>query len=687
MITKSLLSILTCLALLSPIALRAEEASATRPNIIFFFVDDLGWGDLGSNFQNSKEGKKHRTPELDRMAKEGVRMLRHYCPAPVCAPSRSSLLSGRHQGHATVRDNQFDKALADNHTVGTVLKSAGYRSVLVGKYGLQGRPTAKPPQPAHWPAYPTKRGFDEFFGYVRHRDGHQHYPGNSWPLGDSESHQAPQELWHGEQEISAKLDKCFTPDLFTAYAKKWIIDHRKASPDQPFFMYLAHDTPHGALQVATCPYPEGRGLKGGVQWIGEEGRMINTAIGEIDSYIHPDYRKPEWSNVEQRFASLVRRIDNNLGDLLQLLRDLGIADNTLVVFTSDNGPHSESYIAGESYKPTSFQSYGPMDGMKRDVWEGGIRVPTQAWWPSKIPAGSEDKRPSQFHDWLATFAELAGVPVPALSDGVSLVPQLTGQGKPSDSTVYVEYSVGGATPKYPDFLQDRRGRKHGQMQVLFHGGYKGVRQNIQDPQQDFEIYEVNGDPGERRNLASSSAEFRALNARMKERVLQLRRVESSSKRPYDSLAVPAARIDSDALRPGLQWQVFKGETPWVPAAVKGSADATLYSKTLSPEIPAGATSISHGYLKVPETGDYTFALKSNGKAVIRIHEAVLIDADYGYTGEQRETTIRLAAGHHPITVTITMPADTTPDINLEWSKDGGKEAVAIPAENLFSSAQ
>ncbi|MDB4491777.1 sulfatase-like hydrolase/transferase [bacterium] len=174
--------------------LSAENDLPKRPNILFIFVDDLGWGDLGLNFQNTKKGKKHQTPELDRMAREGVRMLRHYCPAPVCAPSRSSLLSGLPQGHANVRDNQFDKALADNHTLATVLKAANYRTALVGKYGLQGILKESPKDQMTCPAYPTKRGFDEFFGYVQHRDGHQHYPANSWPLGNSKGHRTLQEL-------------------------------------------------------------------------------------------------------------------------------------------------------------------------------------------------------------------------------------------------------------------------------------------------------------------------------------------------------------------------------------------------------------------------------------------------------------------------------------------------------------
>jgi arylsulfatase A-like enzyme len=672
------IAILT-LVFLSPGPSRCEEESA-RPNILFIFVDDLGWGDLGLNFQNDKKGKKFATPELDRMAEDGVRMLRHYCPAPVCAPSRSSLLSGLHQGHANVRDNQFDKALADNHTIGTVLKGAGYRSVLVGKYGLQGKPVDKPPKPPNWPAYPTKRGFEEFFGYVRHADGHQHYPGNKWPLGNSKNHKTPKELWHGDEEISSQLDKCFTVDLFTAYAKKWIVDHRKASPEQPFFMYLAHDTPHGALQVATGPYPDRRGAEGGVQWLGTPGKMINTAEGTIESFIHPDYRQESWTEVEQRFASLVRRIDNSVGDLLKLLRDLGIADNTLVVFTSDNGPHGESYITGQNYNPTSFRSYGPMDGMKRDVWEGGIRVPTLAWWPSSIPAGREDRRPSQFHDWMATFADVAGVPVPALSDGVSLVPNLTGRGTPVDSTVYIEYSVGGATPRFSDFATSRQGRKRGQAQVLFLDGYKGVRANIKDPDQDFEIYDVNNDPGERTNLAGTSDAFKELNQKIKDSVLQLRRVNSSSKRPYDGLALPATDTSELELRNGLQWHLFSGKNPWVPR-LTGNTTEPVGSTTIDTQLPGGTAARCEGYLKVPEDGEYSFHLKTPGKAVVRLHQAILIDADFGYQGEERTTTIQLKKGYHPFAIYVSSN-DTAVEFHLHWTTGGSKSR--IPQNLLFS---
>ncbi|MCK4921219.1 MAG: sulfatase-like hydrolase/transferase, partial [Bacteroidales bacterium] len=459
-------------------------AQPSKPNIVFILVDDMGWGDLGTNFQNEKTGKKHFTPELDALTQEGVRMVSHYCPAPICAPSRASLLLGQHQGHADIRDKQFDKALPDQLTIGSAMQTAGYRTAMIGKYGLQGNGD----NPKNWPAYPTKRGFSEFFGYPDHVGGHMHYPYHHWPIGNMDKHKTPKKLWHQQNEISGQLEGCYTTDLFTAFAKKWIVDHRNTSPEQAFMLMLNYDTPHAALQVATAPYPEGKGLSGGIQWLGKPGEMINTAKGEIDSYIHPDYRNDDWSNVEQRFASMNRRIDNAVGDLIQLLRDLDIDQNTLVVFTSDNGPHKESYIDGEIYAPSSFRSYGPYEGIKGDVWEGGIRVPALAWWPGKIPGGLVDNNISQFHDWLSTFVEIAGLPRPAICDGINLMPQLSGQALSESSTVYIEFADKSVTPSYDDFDIKKRNKKDYQMQAIFLDGYKGIRTDIQSHDQDFEIY-------------------------------------------------------------------------------------------------------------------------------------------------------------------------------------------------------
>lgn len=536
MLVRSLTCFFLCVfASLATQSVHADDAK--KPNIIFILCDDLGWGDIGVFHQNHREtDKKFSTPHLDAMAMSGAQLRNHYCPAPVCAPSRASLLLGQHQGTCPIRDNQFDKALPDRPTIASVLKQAGYTTSIVGKYGLQGdqRYAMKMngTKPSEWPAYPTKRGFDDFFGYVRHVDGHVHYPADRWELGNNETHKSPKELWHNDEEVSGDLTKCYTTDLFTAFAKHWIADHQANSED-PFFMYLAYDTPHAALQVPSCEYPAGMGASGGVQWTGKPGKMISTAVGDIDSYRHPETVGKGWTDVEERFATMVRRIDNGVGDLLQTLKDLGIDQNTLVVLSSDNGPHHESYLASSEYDPTSFQSYGPFDGTKRDTWEGGIRVPTIARWPSSIPAGTIDESPSQFHDWMATFADVAGVAVPDICDGVTLVPTMTGDDSREPSTIYVEYNQNGRTKGYADFSPEKRNQKRGQMQVLHLDGLKGIRTNIQSHDDKFRIYDLKKDPKELNNLADTSDEMRDLEKRMRDRVLQLHKFNASAPRPYD----------------------------------------------------------------------------------------------------------------------------------------------------------
>ena len=216
----------TCAAAVAVVGQAAETKPAPRPNIIFILCDDLGYGDIGVFYQNERAAQHNPgvpffiTPHIDTLARDGVKLQQHYCAAPVCAPSRASLLTGLTQGHANIRDNQFDKALADTHTLGTVLQQAGYATAAVGKWGLQGSAKAggteadEEGSAARWPAYPTKRGFDFYFGYVRHKDGHFHYPKED-----------KREVWENNREVSAGLDLCYTTDLFTARAKKWIADH------------------------------------------------------------------------------------------------------------------------------------------------------------------------------------------------------------------------------------------------------------------------------------------------------------------------------------------------------------------------------------------------------------------------------------------------------------------------------
>jgi uncharacterized sulfatase len=650
-------------------------ASARRPNVVFILCDDLGYGDLGVLYQNSRNGsKKFGTPKLDAMAAQGAQLRAHYTAAPVCAPARASLLTGVHQGHSNVRNNQFDKALENNHTLATVLKEAGYATAIVGKWGLQGGGGS----PAAWPAYPTKRGFDYFYGYVRHGDGHTQYPFHTTvdPDGSGDVVRPPKEVYDQNSMVRDDLAKCYTTDLFTARAKKWIIDHRSASPAQPFFLYLAYSAPHAALQVPTVAYPAGGGVTGGLQWTGSPGAMINTATGTIDSFIHPDYAPLPWTANEKRFATMVRRIDDCVGDLLQTLDDLGIGKETLVVVTSDNGPHHESYF-NAAYGPDSFHSFGPFDGTKRDCWEGGIREPTLAWWPGTIPAGRVSNRPSQFHDWLPTFCEIAETTPPARSDGVSLVSDLTGTGVSKDATVYIEYFNNGSTKDYGAFDQSHRGRTRNEMQVIFHGGFKGVRYNVRAHADPFEIYDLTKDPGETSNLAAGKP---AIQQEMKDRVLRLRRPDSSSASPYDSGFVPGT---SAPVSSGVQWASYQGPFPWVPDFSSLTPVATGTCAGITPAVGPGGEDFGlrfDGYLLIPADGDYTFHLPSSGGSHLRIHEATVIDDDLGRSGAEPSGSIRLRAGLHPFRLSF-RHATGAAAVALEWSGPGIARQ-AVPAANF-----
>lgn len=656
----------------------ADRKTVKKPNIIFILTDDLGYGDLGVLFQNQRkaQGKPfHSTPNLDKMAGEGMLLTRHYVPAPVCAPSRASLLLGLHQGHAGIRNNQFDKALPDNHTLASVLKQAGYATALVGKYGLQG---TEGNSPETWEAYPTKRGFDYFFGYVRHRDGHNHYPAHQAP------DRPPVELYDGNEEISSQLKGCYTTDLFTARAKKYIVDQKTQQPDQPFFLYLAYDTPHAGLQVAATPYPQGGGLNGGVQWKGEPGKFINTATDDVDGYIHPDYSNQDWPEVHKRFGSMVRRIDNSVEDLIQLLKDLEIDEETLIVFSSDNGPHHESYGYGD-YDPTFFESYGNMDGTKRDTWEGGIRVPTIVRWPGVIPSGAQNDTPTMFHDWLATFAQLADIPAPANTDGVSLVPILRGENQDITGKVYIEYTVGGATPDYESFHGSHKGQKRGEMQVIYLDGYKGVRYDIQSLSDDFRIYDTKKDPQEIQNLAGSNAYFKSLQEKMKKKVLQWRRPNETAERPYDNVPIPAVEVDHQ-LNKGLVYQFFQMESPWTPdtKGIRKEAEDKGISQSMDLEQvkqEGDFVMVYEGFLEIKETGEYFFNLEAHGGAVMHLHQALIFDADKGYSqGERLEATVNLEKGYHPFKLVYSRQSQNKPMLQLKWKGPG------IPEQEIAASS-
>lgn len=667
------------------------NGKAKQPNIIFILTDDLGYGDVGVFYQNLRKKANDRsepwtsTPNIDQLASKGAMLPQHYCAAPVCAPSRASLLLGVSQGHANVRDNQFDKALEDNHTLASLLRKSGYTTAAFGKWGLQGLDNEGP----DWPAHPLNRGFDYFMGYMRHKDGHEHYPKEGLYGGRKE-------VWENRTNITDKLDKCYTTDLWTAAAKNWITLHKKSHPvSKPFFMYLAYETPHAVLQVPTQQYPIGGGSKGGIQWLGGAGHMINTASNKTDSYIHPDYANAtydhdknastaevEWPNVYKRYATSVRRIDDAVGDLVQLLKDLKMEENTLIIFTSDNGPSIESYLP-ENYNADFFNSFGPFDGIKRDLWEGGVRVPTIAAWPGHIPAGNIIQTPNAVYDWLPTLTEVAGVPAPARTDGVSLLPSLTRSGKQRSSQVYIEYFQNQATPKFPEFDPQHRNRKRNQMQLIRFGDTVGVRYDVKSHSDNFEIYNVRSDPQERHNLGNNAGMDLIQNT-MKDRVLQVRRPDAEAKRPYDDEFIPA--IKSSSIQEGLKWKAFNGSFNWVPDVSTITSIANGVAKTPNTNVYKFSKSgvlYFEGYIRIPKDGVYTFFIKADKSAFLRIHNAAIIDADFGYIPRgERAGKVKLNAGLHPIRLYFTSSNGNNSVLDFRWEGEGISKEI-IPAD-VFS---
>ncbi|MBK0384054.1 sulfatase-like hydrolase/transferase [Pedobacter sp. SD-b] len=663
-----------------------------KPNIIFILTDDLGYGDLGVFYQNQlaldlKSGiPRQFTPNLDKMAGQGALLSQSYAAAPVCAPSRASIISGRSQGEVNVRDNQFDKALENNLNMAVALKKSGYTTAAIGKWGLQGIADDEP----NWSAHPLNRGFDYYMGYIRHSDGHEHYPKEGLYRGKKR-------VYENRIDITAGLDKCYTTDLWTAAAKRWIVKHERGEDkNKPFFMYLAYDTPHAVLELPTQPYPSGKGLNGGMQWTGKPGQMISTASGKIDSWIYPDYAKatydddgnketPEkpWPNVYKRYATDVHRIDEAVGDVLALLKDLKIDDNTMVVFTSDNGPSIESYLPKQDIQPTFFKSFGPFDGIKRDCWEGGLRMPTIARWPGQIPAGNNITTPSISYDWMPTFIDMAGSPIPAITDGVSLVPSLTKKGDQRPSNIYIEYFQKDKTPNFKDFLPAHRSRVRNQMQVLRLGNFVGVRYDIKEQSDDFEIYDVVNDPQEGNNLAKNP-EMAALQQKFKDLALQSRMPNSTANRPYDDEMVPSLAVV--AKEKGLLWKAYNGDFPWVPEMLGVKPDAS--GVTAVPDVSvmenkqAGSLYFD-GYIKIPAEGRYTFYVSANTGAILKINNAVVVDADFAYfPNSVKSGSINLGAGLHRVRLYTTSNGSGKHEISLEWSKPGMAKET-IPASVFY----
>jgi arylsulfatase A-like enzyme len=448
-------SLLVTATVLACACLTVGTSSQPRPNLIWVMADDLGYGEVGAYGQ-----RVIRTPRLDQMAREGMRFTQFYAGATVCAPSRSVLMTGQHHGRTRVRGNAgagnpAAQALRDGDvTVARVLQQAGYATALVGKWGLGDVGVAET-------GLPRRHGFDHFFGYLNQRHAHNHFPSFLWrnetrvplpnditPVGDEGAGYAE----HGLQ---------FADDLFADEALRFVASHQ----DRPFFLYWSMVTPHANNE-------RNRALKNGAHV--------------------PDfgpYARESWPDQDKGHAAMITRLDSYVGRLLDHLRLLGLEDNTLVVFTSDNGPHDEA-----SHDLSRFMPSGPFSGIKRSLTDGGIRVPTIAWWPGTVRAGVESDHVGYAGDWFATAAELAGATPPAGLDSISFVPTLRGAAarQRTHEALYWEFHEGGFTQA-----------------ALLEGRWKGLRRG--SPDAPVQVFDLHLDPREQRDVA---AEQHAVAARL-----------------------------------------------------------------------------------------------------------------------------------------------------------------------------
>ncbi len=393
--------IVACFATTLP-ASCARAAGAENPNVIFILADDLGYGDLGCYGQ-----EKIQTPNLDRLSEDGLRFTQAYAGGTVCAPSRCVLMTGLHGGHARVRGNKeaFKPGAAlqaDDVTVARVLSDAGYATGVIGKWGLG--EASKNTQ-----GLPRRQGFDYFFGYLKHGDAHNYYPDSLWR--NESAVRLPNVISkdpaHKRNVAEKKVQ--YSHDLFAEEALEFV----RRNQGEPFFLYLAFTIPHANNEA------------------GERGM-------EVPDY--GQYADLDWPEPQKGHAAMISRMDRDVGRLLALLAELGLEDDTLVIFTSDNGPHREG-----GFDADFNDSNGPLRGYKGGVTEGGIRVPMIARWPGHVPAGKTSDSPIHFADVMPTLAALGGGKAPARIDGIDFSPTLLGSEQPelADRFLYWEWNKNG----------------------------------------------------------------------------------------------------------------------------------------------------------------------------------------------------------------------------------------------------
>ncbi|SHF59156.1 Arylsulfatase A [Mariniphaga anaerophila] len=435
---------------------KKQSKEPTKPNIVYILADDLGYGDLSCYGQ-----KLFQTPNIDKLAQAGLKFTQHYSGSTVCAPSRSSLMTGQHTGHTFIRGNKEWKPEgqypmeAKAFTLAEALQEAGYTTGAFGKWGL-GYPGSE--------GDPNNQGFSEFYGYNCQRLAHNYYP----------SH-----LWENQQKVPLEEN---SGQQFAVYAPELI--HQKAlqfiekNKEKPFFMFYPNVIPHAELLLPEENLAEFRGK------LLPENEFKGAEPGD------PNFREGAYGTQPEShaaFAAMVTLLDKQVGDIVAKLKELGIYENTVIMFTSDNGPHMEG-----GADPDFFNSNGIFKGYKRDLYEGGIRVPMIAVWDERIAAGTETGHPSAFWDVFPTVAEIAGISAPENTDGVSFLPTLLGktnEQKPHDY-LYWEF-------------HERGGRK-----ALRKGDWKLINYNVFNPEKTTtELYNIADDPGEQNNVAEAHPEI------------------------------------------------------------------------------------------------------------------------------------------------------------------------------------
>lgn len=468
MISLPLLILVNCSA-------KTREIKAEKPNIIYILVDDMGYGDLGCYGQEIL-----KTPHLDQMAAEGIRFTQHYAGAPVCAPSRASLMTGRNTGNSRVRGNYeigkygFGGELElrpQDMTIAEVLQQeAGYNTAIIGKWGMGMDGST---------GEPRKKGFDYSYGFLNQAHAHWHYPDYLFRNGIKEP----------VKENADNKRGYFSNDIFTDEALKFIEKEHKA----PFFLYLAYTTPHAELLVPEDSiFEQYKGKFEETPFVANmSGSNRKDSLGYYHSQQYP----------KATYAAMITRIDNDVQKILEQLKALGIDENTIVMFSSDNGPHKEG-----GANPTYFDSNGPLRGAKRDLYEGGIRVPFIVRWPGQIEQGQVSNHISAFWDMLPTLADIVEVELKDVPpEGISLLPTLLG-----DTAAQREHDH-----LYWEFHE----RKYSE-QAVRKGEWKAIRH---DPDGPVELYNLRTDLSEQYNVAKAHPDI----VREMEQLMEKARTENT----------------------------------------------------------------------------------------------------------------------------------------------------------------